>query len=484
MKFLLEGRKEDLLKKYMGDFDIQVLDAVLNDAFTKSTNYKYADWILDNLEFNSLPLVMEVLELVKQFDRIGKNLEIKDLNQYPDVVELRAAIENYASKSQRKKVESESKRIYEDDRVLVVKPLSHAASCKYGAGTRWCTTQETPAYFDKYTSAGNELYYVIIKELDKSNKFYKMALHKTRNEDTWYDSTDVAMPPREVEMIVLGIGKKGLQSIEDDFKSSTPSRVNQVVKNLFREGVVLEYIEDFAGTDDTLIYTLSNPTLFDPGMAEANIVIRCDEEVLEKGKIYMTFNMDFLSTASVYVDVSYDADSEFTPNMDDWYKLIFLDEKIFLPIKGDGDFKSFYGAMLKRIMNVTSMDQNLVKYLRKDDTVLWNPDRRVYGFTFEKKDGLIGKLVDYIDLGKKGSAIDFLVDSKILTQEVKDGEKIYRNQSGRRITPRGYFSSFFASAIMSGILSYERQGKKFILSKGPNFKAFKEGKLKPTKKRR
>ncbi len=468
----------------MEEFDISVLDAVLNDPFIKTTNYKYADWIFDKLEFNSLPLVLEVLELVKQFDRVGKNLNIKDLYQYPDVVELRAAIENYGSKSQRQKVESESKRIYEDDRVLIVKPLSHLASCKYGAGTRWCTTQETPGYFEKYTSAGSGLYYVIIKELDMSNKFYKMALHKTRNEDTWYDSTDVAMPPREVEMIVLGIGKKGLQSIEDDFKSSMPSRVNQVVKNLFRKGVFSKDIEDFADTGNTLIYTLSNPTLFEPGMAEANLVIMCDEEVLEKGKIYMTFNMNELNTDSVYVDVSYDADSEFTPNMDVWSKLIFLEEKIFLLIKGEGDFSSFYGTILKRIMNVTSTDQNLIKYLRKDNTVIWNPDRRSYGFTFEKKNGLIGRLVDYLDSGKKGSAIDFLVDSKILTQEVKDGQKIYLNQSGRRITPRGYFSAFFASAIRSGILSYERQGKKFILSKGPNFDSFKQGKLKPAKKRR
>ena len=103
MKFLLEGRREDLLKKYMDEFDMTVLDAVLNDPFTKSTNYKYADWIFKKLEFNSLPLVMEVLELVKQFDRVGKNLEIKDINQYPDVVELRYAIENYTSKSQEKK---------------------------------------------------------------------------------------------------------------------------------------------------------------------------------------------------------------------------------------------------------------------------------------------------------------------------------------------------------------------------------------------
>ena len=46
MKLLIEGRKEDLLKKYMGEYDVELLDTVLNDEFIKRTNYKYADWIL------------------------------------------------------------------------------------------------------------------------------------------------------------------------------------------------------------------------------------------------------------------------------------------------------------------------------------------------------------------------------------------------------------------------------------------------------
>ena len=43
---------------------------------------------------------------------------------------------------------------------------------------------------------------------------------------------------------------------------------------------------------------------------------------------------------------------------------------------------------------------------------------------------------------------------------------------------RGQYSSFFASAKLAGILDYEKQGKNFLLKKGPNFEAFKEGTLK------
>ena len=34
----------------------------------------------------------------------------------------------------------ERDKIYQDDRLLVVAPLTHRASCKYGAFTNWCTS--------------------------------------------------------------------------------------------------------------------------------------------------------------------------------------------------------------------------------------------------------------------------------------------------------------------------------------------------------
>lgn len=46
IKILLsEGRKETLIKKYEEKFGVN-LTHVLNDELSKSTNYKYVDWIL------------------------------------------------------------------------------------------------------------------------------------------------------------------------------------------------------------------------------------------------------------------------------------------------------------------------------------------------------------------------------------------------------------------------------------------------------
>lgn len=479
MKFLIEGRREDLLQKYMSDFDIQVLDTVLNDPFTKSTNYKYADWIFKNLEFNSTPLAMEVLELVKQFDRIGKNLEIKDLNQYPDVVELRHAVETYTSKSQEKKVESEADKIYEDDRVLIVKPLSHAASCKYGMGTKWCTTQSSPGYFDKYTSGDSVLYYLMMKEFDISNKFYKIALHKTPREETWYDAQDTVMPPREVDVLKVGLGKKANKSIEEDFSKNK----DKSIKELFDENknfhVVVE--KNLYGTKKPLVFHFSDPLIFNEVGNFVEITLRIyygtaeEETLLESGFLKISYVK--YSDSSYVFDIGYHPNDDFTPpveidslwHMDFTFKLDPSDTS-FDP------FKRFCNILSSLIWNrLLKHNKNLQKYVLGDKKT-WNPNRFSYGFTFQRK-GLINKLVDYLDSGKQGNAIDFLLDSGVIRKGTYPSGEIYYLGKKGTIQPKGYFSSFFASAVRAGILSYERKNKKNILTKGPNFDDFKEGNL-------
>jgi hypothetical protein len=111
---------------------------------------------------------------------------------------------------------------------------------------------------------------------------------------------------------------------------------------------------------------------------------------------------------------------------------------------------------------------------------VWNPNRSSYGYTFEKNKGLIKKLVDYLDTDAIGTKLDFLVSIGKLKSKIIDGKKYY-SKNGDYLSSsnwRGYFSSFFASAKLAGILSYRKVGKDYFLTKGPNFDAFKEGQLK------
>jgi hypothetical protein len=105
----------------------------------------------------------------------------KDINQYENPQFIKKLMNTIDARKTQREIEREIKtqadKIYEDNDVLVVRPKSHAASCYYGANTKWCTTQTGhSAYFDKYSRDGN-LYYFLNK---KTNN--KLALYRNENE--------------------------------------------------------------------------------------------------------------------------------------------------------------------------------------------------------------------------------------------------------------------------------------------------------------
>lgn len=94
-----------------------------------------------------------------------------------------------SERSKEKKAKSESNLIYSDGNVIVVQAKTHKASCYYGANTKWCTTSESPDYFNKYTSNG-DLYYVI----DKKNRREKVAVYipkKNKGSVEVYNTADI-----------------------------------------------------------------------------------------------------------------------------------------------------------------------------------------------------------------------------------------------------------------------------------------------------
>jgi len=488
MKFselvLSEGRRETLFDKYSDAFSMEQLDYLLNDEFIKRTNYKYADFILDRLVkfYNLTPgtaHIQDAINTVKEFDRLGKNLEKKDINQYQSLGELKMVLKDYTSKSQERKIDSDAEKIYEDGRVLIVKPLTHKASCKYGAGTKWCTTQSSPGYFDKYSSGQNELYYIIMKDFDISNKFYKIALHVSPSgEKTWYDSHDNQMPPREVEILEIGLGNKAFKTIAKDIIKSQSKILDEFfnLKNEYHEVVT----RNFLGTKKPLVFEFNHPQIIGDGKATIyfNIYLGNDldsAEKIEQGVLLINYELLPGPDNPLRVHIGYDfSDSEI--ELEELYN---LDIRMTFPLNPEyqsgSAFNRFCNHIRHRIMDLLDDDKNLEKHIIGDKTT-WRPDRHNYGFTFERGK-LIHQLVNYLDKGKEGNAIDFLIyTKKLTTRKLNNGEIEYIGKRGP-ISPKGYFSAFFASAVRAGILSYTRKNKKNILSKGPNFEEFKKGNL-------
>ena len=215
---IIEGRKEDVAKrlKQRFEYDGSFIDRMLS---VDPTGYKYVDYIAKQLEkiipqlagqkgglnVTQQDAIKDVLSMVIPWfhsnvnriteDDIWKaetifrerngmvpNIEgiaksFKDIAQYENPEFIRTLMDIVDSKKtereKERELKSQAEKLYEDDDVLVIRPKSYAASCYYGANTKWCTTNKgSSGYFEKYIRTGL-LYYFINK---KENT--KMALYR------------------------------------------------------------------------------------------------------------------------------------------------------------------------------------------------------------------------------------------------------------------------------------------------------------------
>jgi hypothetical protein len=225
VKIIIEGKTEDAAKRLKQKFqyDGPFIDRILN---VDPTRYKYVDYIAKKLEkiipelagpngglnvqqgealqdlFGTIiPWFHANVNRIKEEDiwtaetafRNDMNSEYvvpniegiarspKDINQYENPQFIKKLMNTIDARKTQREIEREIKtqadKIYEDNDVLVVRPKSHAASCYYGANTKWCTTQKgNPGYFEKYFRDGN-LYYFLNKKTG-----LKMALFRHEKE--------------------------------------------------------------------------------------------------------------------------------------------------------------------------------------------------------------------------------------------------------------------------------------------------------------
>jgi len=149
-KILLEGRVEDMKKRYP-EHEETVDFFVSNDP---SNNNKYLQWMMKQVVKNGEERGF-VLSLTKHFHRNVQRLQKKDINQYKKLEELQAALKEIGKSKgeQEREIKREGAHVvFENENVIALRPLNHKASCKYGAGTKWCVTmKDTDKYWDNYT---------------------------------------------------------------------------------------------------------------------------------------------------------------------------------------------------------------------------------------------------------------------------------------------------------------------------------------------
>jgi hypothetical protein len=199
------------LKTQNPTYTIDVIDVLASMDPTKTNKYlpfmikctaDWVEWINNELKNETFK---EMFEVIKDFeDLVQRNLiENKDIYSYEsnqDIIEAVKAAKEKITRSEVKKKETEV--LYEDDRWLVVFPLSTRSSNLYGKGTKWCVSSEDNnygKYFKQYTENG-VLVFVIdktVKESEyRSNDIAKVAFHNDRKKNdgiTMWDVKDIQM---------------------------------------------------------------------------------------------------------------------------------------------------------------------------------------------------------------------------------------------------------------------------------------------------
>ncbi len=496
---IAEGRKEDLRKKYEEKFSVdpdflETLDYALGHPFMSQTNFKYGDFLLHNLHPNSsVEEVVDMIDLIKEFDRFQSALPEKDINKYNNFT-LADAIKTHKekSKSQQKKVDvSGAEKIYEDSNILIVKPLTYEASCKYGAGTRWCTTMANePRYFNQYGKGADQaLYYIILKKFDRNNKFYKIAIHKTNGGEVWYDSTDERMSDREKEVFSLG-APKVIETIRNHFNEGRKSREFKRFEQIFNwENYAFFIISKQLKTNKQIGLEFSRSDVVDESHAQIEMKISVDEDNIDGYYVYLSWDIvEATFTAEVQFDFSFATDDEFQPafsaDLDDtgYYHIGYNEAYIFWEGNTPQEiFKEICESIAKRVTYRLRNNNDFMSYIHDGKTV-WSPNRSSYGYTFKRKEsGRIKELVDYLESGQRGTKVDFLTSIGVLKRKDINGRPYYSHtgQNNWQLPSafRGQHSGLFNSAKLAGILDYKKEGNRFFLKKGPNFDKFKEGGL-------
>jgi hypothetical protein len=203
-----------VFKKRMVDFekDLSQVEGGLYGSRYEYVNGKMSDvsgtekfimtWVIDQFR-------AENIEILKEFSEVlDKGLvDQNDISKYENFEDITNQLSVARTKDLLKKSRKEISVVYEDDEIMMLKPLSFEASLKYGAGTKWCTAMKNePEYFYRYSKNGI-LIYLINKETGRkfgchSERFDNNRVQIFNEIDQVIDSFHMGLPYEKLTILM------------------------------------------------------------------------------------------------------------------------------------------------------------------------------------------------------------------------------------------------------------------------------------------
>lgn len=272
---LTEGRKEDVYKKYWVEFqtlgaeygDLEAQYKALIESFSDadpSGNNKYLDWMiksqLEILKGNyKVPKNVNaddfIVNLINSFNKNQQRItqefakqkgfskhvvdSPRDINVY-NIRDLKIMTDMLDREKAAQQNLSDAYVLYENEKWLILSPKSYEASCKYGAGTKWCVaSKKSTQHFQSYTNSGKLVF--VIDKTDKAftpglpyneNPMYKMAVH--------YNSTNRSItiwnaPDKQIGSDLSYFFAPNIQTLIISFFNRSKEQIDTLWKDNIRE---------------------------------------------------------------------------------------------------------------------------------------------------------------------------------------------------------------------------------------------------------
>ena len=154
---------------------------------------------------------------IKKFIELNERKLIvnNDLTSYKTFDELELQMSLAQLKLIDKEMEKQVHKLYEDNEWLIIKPLSFLASKKYGASTKWCTTQDNnPEYYLKYSRRGILIYCMNKITGDKVAAFKSLDNPFDRETSFWN------LVDQRIDSLESGLPIEVMNIIRDEFTNT------------------------------------------------------------------------------------------------------------------------------------------------------------------------------------------------------------------------------------------------------------------------
>ena len=224
---------------------ILINKGISTDGLNDGEMYYMANYLAEHFSNDTYSTLKEFMDYMDK-----GHIENKDVSTYKDLEDVRGAVTLASMKELTKDLEGQVIKEYEDERWVVVRPLTFSASAKYGASTRWCTTyQREKNYFEKYWRRGILVYFI------NKQTGYKFAGYKGIDGDSefsFWNAEDSRVDYLDIDAddYLFPIVRKIFKS-QDTNKNLCSDEIQEQVHNECLTGYEKMRIE-FSAPDETI----------------------------------------------------------------------------------------------------------------------------------------------------------------------------------------------------------------------------------------